>query len=45
VFGKLFVSNPDLPARFTNGASLTPFETATFYSPGPKGYTDYESLT
>jgi N-ethylmaleimide reductase len=45
VFGKLFVSNPDLPARFTKGASLTPFETATFYSPGPKGYTDYESLT
>jgi N-ethylmaleimide reductase len=44
VFGKLFVSNPDLPARFDKGASLTPFETATFYTPGPKGYTDYESL-
>jgi len=44
VFGKLFVSNPDLPARFANGASLNAFEVSTFYTPGAKGYTDYESL-
>ena len=41
VFGKLFTSNPDLPARFANGLELTPFDATTFYSPGPKGYTDF----
>jgi len=44
VYGKLFTSNPDLPARFATGAALTPFDTTTFYSPGPKGYTDFSSL-
>jgi N-ethylmaleimide reductase len=45
VFGKLFLSNPDLPARFDKGASLNAFEVSTFYTPGPKGYTDYELLS
>jgi N-ethylmaleimide reductase len=45
VFGKLFLANPDLPARFDKNASLNPFEVSTFYSPGPKGYTDYPSLS
>jgi N-ethylmaleimide reductase len=44
VYGKLFTSNPDLPERFAKGAALTPFDATTFYSPGPKGYTDYPSL-
>jgi N-ethylmaleimide reductase len=44
VYGKLFTSNPDLPARFAKGAELVPWDTTTFYSPGPKGYTDYASL-
>jgi N-ethylmaleimide reductase len=44
VFGKLFTSNPDLPARFAKGAPLVEPDPATFYSPGPKGYTDFPAL-
>jgi N-ethylmaleimide reductase len=40
-FGRYFISNPDLPARIRAGAPLTPYNRATFYSSGPKGYTDY----
>jgi 2,4-dienoyl-CoA reductase-like NADH-dependent reductase (Old Yellow Enzyme family) len=40
-FGKLFISNPDLPRRFASGAELTPWNEATFYSQGSLGYTDY----
>ena len=43
-FGKLFISNPDLPARFRTGAALTPWRAETFYSPGPEGYVDYPVL-
>lgn len=43
-FGRHFLANPDLPARFRRGAPLTPADPATFYSPGPKGYTDYPVL-
>ena len=39
--GKLFISNPDLPARFASGAPLTEPERATFYGGGAAGYTDY----
>lgn len=41
VFGKLFTSNPDLAERFASGMDLTPFDATTFYTPGPKGYTDF----
>jgi N-ethylmaleimide reductase len=44
VFGKLFVSNPDLPERFARRAALTEPDASTFYSPGPKGYIDYPTL-
>ena len=44
VFGKLFTSNPDLPARFAQGAPLIEPDPTTFYSPGPKGYTDFPPL-
>lgn len=44
VFGKLFTSNPDLPARFAKGAALVDPDPSTFYSPGPKGYTDFAAL-
>jgi N-ethylmaleimide reductase len=44
VYGKPFISNPDLPARFAKGAELTPWDASTFYSPGAKGYTDFPSL-
>jgi 2,4-dienoyl-CoA reductase-like NADH-dependent reductase (Old Yellow Enzyme family) len=43
-FGKLFISNPDLPARLKAGAPLNPWAVETFYSPGPQGYVDYPSL-
>ena len=43
-FGKLFIANPDLPARFAKGAPLNPWDSATFYSGGAKGYTDYPAL-
>ncbi|SNS43677.1 2,4-dienoyl-CoA reductase [Granulicella rosea] len=43
-FGKLFISNPDLPARFAKGAPLNDFNSATFYTHGPEGYVDYPSL-
>jgi N-ethylmaleimide reductase len=44
VFGKLFTSNPDLPVRFALDAALVGWDASTFYSPGPKGYTDFASL-
>jgi 2,4-dienoyl-CoA reductase-like NADH-dependent reductase (Old Yellow Enzyme family) len=43
-FGKLFIANPDLPARFATGAPLNRPNSATFYAPGPEGYTDYPAL-
>ncbi|TDK46107.1 alkene reductase [Algoriphagus formosus] len=43
-FGKPFISNPDLPERFAQDASLAEWDTDTFYTPGEKGYTDYPSL-
>jgi N-ethylmaleimide reductase len=42
-FGKLFISNPDLPERFEQDASLAEWDEGTFYTPGKKGYTDYPS--
>ena len=43
-FGKPFISNPDLPERFAEGAPLQDWDQDTFYTPGEKGYTDYPSL-
>jgi len=43
-FGEAFIANPDLPQRFRIGAPLNPADRATFYSGGPKGYTDYPTL-
>ena len=40
-FGKLFIANPDLPARFKTGAALNAWDEATFYGGDAKGYTDY----
>jgi N-ethylmaleimide reductase len=45
VFGKLFTSNPDLPARFQNGLPLVAPDPTTFYSPGPKGYIDFPAVS
>ena len=43
-FGRLFISNPDLPERIRRGAPLTPYNRATFYGGGAEGYTDYPRL-
>jgi N-ethylmaleimide reductase len=43
-FGVPFLANPDLPERFRRGAALNQADPATFYTPGPKGYTDYPTL-
>ncbi|AVR44051.1 alkene reductase [Christiangramia fulva] len=40
-FGKLFISNPDLPERFRNKWPTAEWDQDTFYTSGPKGYTDY----
>ncbi len=43
-FARPFIANPDLPARLQADAALNPLDMATFYTPGPKGYTDYPAL-
>ena len=43
-FGKLFIANPDLPARFARGAPLNAWNTGTFYSGAAEGYTDYPAM-
>lgn len=40
-FGKLFIANPDLPARFRAHAPLNAWNEKTFYGGGAEGYTDY----
>lgn len=44
-YGKLLISNPDLVERFDCNANLAIWDQDTFYTPGPKGYTDYPALT
>lgn len=41
VFGRYFISNPDLPRRIRLGLPLTPYDRTTFYGRGPQGYIDY----
>ncbi len=40
-FGRIFISNPDLPRRLQRGYPLTPYNRATFYGGDVAGYTDY----
>ena len=44
VYGKLFTSNPDLPARFQKNAPLVDPDPNTFYGGGEQGYITYASL-
>jgi 2,4-dienoyl-CoA reductase-like NADH-dependent reductase (Old Yellow Enzyme family) len=44
-FGRPFLANPDLPARFVKRTALNAPNTNTFYTPGAAGYTDYPALT
>ena len=40
-FGRIFISNPDLPRRLELDLPLTPYDRSTFYGGSAKGYTDY----
>ena len=45
-FGRLFIANPDLPARFRKDASMNePADPITFFGGGHEGYTDYPMLS
>ncbi|MBU6425396.1 MAG: alkene reductase [Rhodospirillales bacterium] len=43
-WGKTFIANPDLVARFANNAKLNAPVPDTFYGQGSTGYTDYSIL-
>lgn len=40
-FGTLFIANPDLPERFDRDLQLSIADSATYYTGGKNGYTDY----
>lgn len=44
-FGRLYISNPDLPERLLANAPLTPYDRKTFYGGDAKGYVDYPTMT
>jgi N-ethylmaleimide reductase len=44
-FGGLFIANPDLPDRLYRDLPLAAADQATFYTPGPSGYTDYPAYS
>ncbi len=43
-YGKLFIANPDLVERMRKDGPFNELDEATFYTQGPKGYSDYPSL-
>lgn len=43
-FGRAFLANPDLPARFERDAPLNEPNPDTYYGGGAEGYTDYPAL-
>jgi N-ethylmaleimide reductase len=44
VFGRPFISNPDLVERLEIGAPLAPLNPATLYGGGAQGYIDYPTF-
>ena len=44
-FGKPYISNPDLVARFEHNLDLAVWDQETFYTTGEKGYTDYPNAS
>jgi N-ethylmaleimide reductase len=42
-FGRPFIANPDLVARWQNNIALANFDPGTLYTPGSAGYSDYPS--
>ena len=43
--GRQLLANPDLANRWQTGAVLNEPDFASFYTPGPHGYTDYAALS
>jgi len=43
-FGRAFLANPDLVERLRKDVPLNAPDLKTFYTPGPKGYTDYPAM-
>jgi N-ethylmaleimide reductase len=43
-YGRPFLANPDLVARYRRGSPLNKPDVSTFYTDGAKGYTDYPKL-
>ncbi|MFF9471077.1 alkene reductase [Streptomyces roseolus] len=43
-YGRLFIANPDLPARLKAGGPYATPDPATMYAGGPQGYVDYPAL-
>lgn len=43
-FGRLFIANPDLPRRLSEGTALNQPDRRTFYGGSAKGYIDYPAL-
>ncbi len=43
-WGKLFIANPDLPRRFSEGFPLNEPQSQMFYADGGQGYIDYPSM-
>lgn len=41
-FGRAFISNPDLVRRLREDLPLAALDPDTLYTPGPRGYTDYQ---
>jgi len=44
-YGKPYISNPDLVARFEHNLDLAIWDQETFYTTGEKGYTDYPNAS
>ncbi|KZT25847.1 NADH:flavin oxidoreductase/NADH oxidase [Neolentinus lepideus HHB14362 ss-1] len=44
-FGRMFISNPDLPLRLKKNIALNKYNRATFYTQGKEGYIDYPFST
>ena len=43
-FGRAYIANPDLVARFAAGAALAEVRQETVYASGPDGYIDYPDM-
>ena len=43
-YGRLFIANPDLPARLSHRAPFNPPDTGSFYGGDDHGYIDYPQL-